>query len=370
VDEFLAYKKTLDEAVIPPMDENLMYLLERLTDLLDIDEDIAGLPDESPFLDKILLCLGRLFGDDEQPDEDVMLIARYQIASKSCLDGSEFVRELDALDTFPDGRSNFPLGDFLIDPNVPVGLNRTRAVLTISSQTELFRALRNILAGICCKHPCVLKVHGWNIVKQDQSWSVLIDTDEAQPFSIAAFQKLGPLDQSEFLLSLAIGMLEIHCRGVFHNNLKDERSIQVKNGRAQICNFELLDDTASFKADTVASQTLFRHDPLWPAHSTYQAYIASVLREEAKSPEGSPLPLREVADAIANEATPKSFPFDLFFHLVHSSELWKTRHEPLDVGGALAQLTRGLDGAGAAGFRVSVNDHLDASNTLHLGMFK
>jgi hypothetical protein len=376
ISAFWKYERFLNETPVEPMDENLMYLLQQLTSMISISRRLDDLPRGSPFSDKILFCLGRMFGDENEQNPEVVLIARYQFATKGCLDGAEFLRELDAFQTFPPGRPNFSLGAFLIDPDQPISPNRRRTLLHIASQNELFRALRTILAGICCEHPCVLKVHGWNVMRQDGALSLFIDTDDAEPLSIEGFKDWSAPDQSKFLLSIAMGMLEIHSRGVLHNNLTDAVSIQIKNGRAQICNFGLLDEHASFAADTAACQALFSHAQDEAFHlsrqlnegnssshqRTFQDYITTALeceRELEESPSRSD-PLRECYDQIKNEATAASFPFDLFFHLVHCSEFWRSRDEPLDVGAALAQLTCGLDEPGTEGFKAAVNESLAA----------
>jgi hypothetical protein len=380
---FAEYKRYLDNELVEPMDEHLRYLLGKLTDMISIGGELATLPEGSPFLDKILFCLGRMFGD-----EDVVLIARYQIASKRCLDGAEFVQELDAIQTFPPGRPHFPLGNFIIDPDQPIGSNRRRTFVAIPGQGALFQALRNILAAICCEHPCVLNLHGWNIVKHEGNWSVLVETGEADPLWIPDFERWSALDQSKFLLSTAIAVLELHCRGVLHGKLDDMESFQVKDGRAQLCNFGLLDAGASFETDAVAAQQLFSlaseessrlareeaddgGDAIpWTPSSTFPSYIEYVLVQENIRSPGDERPLREFAREIASEATPKGFPFDLFFHLVHCPGLWARRKGPLDVPDALVQLTRGLDDPGHDRFTAAVRDHLAARGFLPPGFFK
>jgi hypothetical protein len=56
-------------------------------------------------------------------------------------------------------------------------------------------------------------------------------------------------------------------------------------------------------------------------HSCFGVDIHEVLDEERQSSPGGEGPFQDVAGGIANEAKPKYFPFDLFFHLVHSPEL-------------------------------------------------
>jgi serine/threonine protein kinase len=394
ISKFEEYRGMLDRAPSEPMDENLRFLLEQLTNIIRFGDELGTIPPGSPFLEKILFCLGRLFGlehqpdgergrrpvGEEQPNPEVILVARYQIATNGCLDGSEFVRELEAFRTFPTGRAAFPLEDFLIAPDQPVGANRRRTLIPIPNQTELFRVLRNILAGICCEHPCVLKVHGWNIVKRDDSFSVVIETDTADAFSIADFDTWTALDRSKFLLSAAMGVLELHCRHVFHNNLADDGSLQVKYGRAQICSFGTLDERASFHRDTFDFQALFdrstaespRLPPVFPdevnsgvRESAFEGHIREVLKDETN--EG---PLRTFSREIKEEARPKSFPFDLFFHLVHSSELWGSRDDSLDVSSAFAELTRGLDEGSMDRFKASVNDQVSTNGFLRSGFFK
>jgi serine/threonine protein kinase len=367
IGKFIEYKERVSRP-IEPADENLKYLLGQLTNIIHF-ADGAGLPPGSPYLDQILSCLGLLFGDEGQKNQDVILIARYQILTKGSLDGSEFLRELDAIDSFPPGRPNFGLGDFLIDSTQKVAPNRQRTTIPIPNRNELFRVLRNILAGICCDHPCVLKVHGWNIEQGDEGFSVLIETDEAKPVSFEQFKVWPAVDQSKFLLSAAIGVTELHCYGVFHNNLGDEGSIQVKNGRAQICNFGLLDETASFETDTVACQVLFSYAAEEYSHlvcemddvitrgryeTDFRGYIRGVLKY------GGQVPFQDFARDIAAEAKPRCFPFDLFFHLVHFPELWRSAERSVDVGTALAELTRGLGPRGKARFAAKVNDQMAA----------
>jgi hypothetical protein len=389
VPEFNEYKDILNHARIEPIDANLKYLLEQLTDIIhDTARKALFLPPGSPYLDEILFCLGRMFGDEHQQNDEVVLIARYQIATKGCLDGPEFVRELDALYTFPSGRSNFPLGAFLIDPDQPLGAHRRPTRIPVPNRNALFRALRNILVGICCDHPCVLKVHGWNIVQNDEGFSVLIVTDEADPFSIDQFKGWAPVDQSRFLLSAAIGVLELHCRGIFHNQMVADGWLQVKNGRAQICNFGLLDESEnldenpSLKKDTEACEALFElaraefsrlkrirecEGILQCMVLTFQSYVQDVLDHERQTSKGGQGPLQDLAQDIANDAKPKHFPFELFFHLVRCKELWQSQDVSLDVAGGLAELTRGLDDVGKARFKEAVNAEIDAHKFLPPG---
>jgi hypothetical protein len=315
----------------------------------------------------------------------VILIARYQFATKGCLDGSEFLQELDALDAFPPGRSNFVLANFLIDPTQPPAApNRTRTPITISNRNDLFRALRNILAGICCQHPCVLRVHGWNIRNNEGNWEIVIETDETRPFSLEEFKRLTPLDQSKFLLSVALGMLEIHCRGVLHNNIKDDAWIQVLNGRPQICNFGLLDGNPSLRADTLACRELFSHASDESSHlknavydhgawvnedPDFQSHIRDRLEYEHSRAADGPHPLLKLSQEIKTSARPISFPFDLFFHLVHSVELWQKTAGPVDFGEALAKLTRGLDDSAKDRFKDAVNTGLATQPFLKAQLF-
>jgi hypothetical protein len=73
--------------------------------------------------------------------------------------------------------------------------------------------------------------------------------------------------------------------------------------------------------------------------------------------------------SFANRAIPMGFPFDVFFHPVRSPELWRNRDGSLDVGGALAKLTRGLDERGYRRFEAGVHEHMAAPGFLPPGFF-
>jgi serine/threonine protein kinase len=375
-ESFSTYKKHLDQEVIQPMDENLMYLLRQLTDLLAMAGEIEALPIDSPPVEGILFCLGRLFGHENRQNEDVILIARHQFATKRCLDGSAFLTELEAFENFPRDRCKFPLADFLIDPDRPLDSNQTLREIEISNRNDLFRELRNILAGLCCSHPCVLKIHRWNIRNIEGKWLMSIVTDKAHEFSIDACQC--PLDQSKFLFSLAIGMLELHSRGVLHHNLSDRGSILIRNGRAQICRFGLLDEAASFYGDKQACDWLFgqAQDPISRLQRQDGSSVISIpfheYLKEILTQEHDPRPLSDVYQAIKNEVGTSNFPFDLFYLLVHpaNSRLWQSQDEVLDVASGLASLTRGLNPEGIAHFKSIVNKRASAQAFLTPDLFR
>jgi serine/threonine protein kinase len=378
--EFAAYKSYLDGARVEAMDENLMYLLRQLQDMSQIGNKLEQLPPGSPSVDIILFCLGRMFGDDAEQNCDVVAVARYQFATKRRLDGSAFLDELDALQTFPPGRSKCPLLKVLIDPNQPVGTDQTLLLIPISTRDDFFRALRNVVAGICCQHPCVLKVHGWNIVHVQGDWAVAILADKADRFSVEEFERWSPQDQSKFLLTVAIGMLEIHSRGVLHNGVAGQEWLQVKDGRAQICNFGLLGETASFLADTVACQELFNRatdefarlrrltdtypGEMYEVELSFEGYINEAIEHEQVVGVNSASPLRDLSQEIKNQAAGCSFPIDLYWHLIRSVELWASRDGPLDVADGLAQLTRGLDEEVKSRFKMAVNEKISAFGSL------
>jgi serine/threonine protein kinase len=393
--EFTEYKQSLDREPTKPRDENLMYLLEKLRKLDPIVSQIQDLPIGSPTVERILCCLGRLFGNENHQNEDVVLIARYQFATKRCLEGCAFLAELEAFEHFPGDRCKFPLADFLINPEGPLGPDQELNTIEISNRNDLFRALRNILAGICCSHPCVLKFHAWSIRKFEEKWIISIVTDKAAEFSIAKFNKWNAPKQAKFLLTLAIGMVEIHSRGVLHNNLRDTGSIRVQNGRAQIYNFGLLDERPSFFKDTESCNLLFRQAkdefsrlerPIFrfseeneeneenDLHELFSlhGYVEDALKREAETQEGAsaPCPLKDLFQSIKDAAI-GDFPFDLFFHLVDSrnSELWQSKDEPLDVASALASLTRGLDEAKKERFKNIINETAQAQKWLTADLF-
>jgi hypothetical protein len=154
----------------------------------------------------------------------------------------------------------------------------------------------------------------------------------------------------------------------------------VKNGRAQICNFGLLEDNASFLTDTVDCQDLFGHasDPysqlplaqsndgqLQLYESVFQEYIVDVMEHGLAVEDG-----RQFYNEVRSEVAPKYFPFDLFFHLVHCPELWRSGDDSLDVGGALAELTRGLDEGRKASFKAELNGHIATRGFISPGYFQ
>jgi hypothetical protein len=216
-------------------------------------------------------------------------------------------------------------------------------------------------------------------------------TEAAVPFSIDEFKRWNSPVQAEFLFSVAIGILEIHCRGVFHNNLNSLQWLQVRNGRAQICNFGLLDDNPSCLKDRDACHGLFEcaeeefyrlqrpcpnQDPgkgakLLLVQFTFEEYIKEVLQHEknTKRDESAPSPLRDLGLKIEEEAQKCDFPLDLYRHLLHSKELWGSTGGPLDVGDVLAQLTVGLDAEEKERFKAAVNEQVAGHGSLTPAFF-
>jgi serine/threonine protein kinase len=445
--KFEEYREYLDRAGAELLDENLMYLLRQLTDMMHIGEQLEQLPKGSPFVDKTLFCLGRLFGDDKNQNEDVVLVARYQFATKRFLDGAAFLNALDAIEALntleniravesrelfealgalraitppevaeglegisppealqtlkqrlaaealrslhtsrPD-RVTFPLAKFLINPEAPAGPNRVLTRIPILNRDALFRALRNILAGICCEHPCVTKFHGWNIAYDQGQCEIVMVTEVGTPFSIAEFEGWDVQRQAAFLLTVAVGIFEMHCRGVFHNNLQSVTSLQVSDGRAQICDFGLLDDSASYLTDTKACQELFAHaadeafrlrrsiknqeGEISEVELSIEGYVEEVLEHEKEVEKGTAAswPLRNMYERIQKEAKTHTFPFELYLHLVRSKEVWASSDGPCDVGDALAQLTLGLDTDAKERFKTAVNEAISARGFLALDFF-
>jgi hypothetical protein len=340
----------------------------------------------SPSVDRILSCLGLLFRDHGDLNDDVILVARYQFATKRCLDGHALLHDLERLETLRNsapGPPRFPLAKWLIDPTQGLGANQTLTRIPISTRVDLFLALRNILVGICCEHPCVLKLHGWNIEYADGMWQVLMVSDRAEPVSLAEFEAWSSRDQSAFLLTVAMGMVEIHSRGVVHNNLANERSIQMRNGRAQICNFCLLDEEASCFGDTVACVELFNRARDETARlqlppfrgegsfeNSFDGYVLGALGKMPCNGGERCTGLVQVAQEIKNEITGYDFVFDLYFDLVDCEELWTSKDEGLSVADGLAQLTRGLDHDGKDSFKAAVNESISTCGFLRTDFFE
>jgi hypothetical protein len=67
-----------------------MHLLRQLTNMMYVASDVERLPPFSPFMETVLFCLGRMFGDERHPDSSVALVARFQFATRRCLDGPSF----------------------------------------------------------------------------------------------------------------------------------------------------------------------------------------------------------------------------------------------------------------------------------------
>jgi serine/threonine protein kinase len=95
VDEFVKYQRYLESAKSTSRDDDLMYLLRGLRAMDQVSTDIRDLPDGSPLVEKILVCLGRMFGPGDATD--VQSVARDQFASRGCLDGTAFLRALEGL---------------------------------------------------------------------------------------------------------------------------------------------------------------------------------------------------------------------------------------------------------------------------------
>jgi hypothetical protein len=332
-----------------------------------INDIFVRFPSASPFMERILFCLGRLFDVGGSGRDEVTLIARYQFARRLCLDQAEMVSELEVFEGFPADRSNFPLADFLID--LPIDDEGARhLVMPINTRDDLFRALRQILAGICCRHPYVLRVLGWNIAFQTATpgestesgassstskWKVHILTQKAPELSREVYEGWSKDEQQGFVLTAASGLAWIHNCGILHNHLSSATSYRCRGTEAQICDFGLLSENAGFDQDTEDFTQLF---------AAWGGFTPVVSREVEPYPppkegesavrETKPLSFEEYVDKHdppesepTRLAKPVSvtFPFDLFFHLVGSKLLWEPSGEPLDVPEALGKLTRGLD---------------------------
>jgi hypothetical protein len=384
--DFLEYKLYLDGVGVPPRDDDLMYLLRGLKAMDEVAADMARLPAASPFVERILLCLGRMFGPEHA--DDVKLVARYQFACKGCLDGPQFIRELNALQAFPPDRPKFPLAQFLIDPDQPLSPDRVLTVRRIANRNDLFAVLKTILVGLCFTHRYLQKCHGWNVRKVRDQFEILVVTDRADQFRAKEFGKWDAETQRRFVWSAAAGLAALHSRGVCHANLSDERSIcvtRLEDGspRAQICNFGLarpeslsqpfVSDTTAFSARFVAykpqgnlATAVKNLGQVWegPWWHSFEAFLMEHCLDDIH-----PVDRSEFYDELARSIRYEDFPLDLLFHLIRSPDLWVMNDDAMDLPGALAELTRGLDGDGKKAFSGAVNASLEANGCLNTGFF-
>jgi serine/threonine protein kinase len=382
---FHAYQQELDQIPNSPVNDTLLVLLRQLRNMLDIDNQIKrDLDPASPFIEKVLFCLGRLFGDGSRIDPDVMLIARYQFAAKHSLESGPFLAELDALEELPPGRPAFPLADFLMDPKL-VDEELAVRVIPLKTRNDLFALLREILAGICCQHRYILKFHGWNVQHVDDQWQILIWTEKAWPFPWDKYGRLAEGFQQRFLGTAASGLAWAHKCGFFHNNLMNSESIQAQNGVSKICLFGLLDEHAGFQKDTEDFMDLFARaggyqpivfrrvpvDPDQPGETEVDAdgYTRAPISFEVYL-DDEICRGWEVEEGVLMPDPPKEFPFDPFFHLMRSDDVWTRKDGGVDVPAALAELSRGLDPSGIAKFKEAVERELASSGFLRPGFYK
>jgi serine/threonine protein kinase len=371
---FEEYRATLDQAGIEPINEHLMDLIRQLRNMLDSDQELGGFPPGTPFSENVLFCLGCMFGDGVRPNQDVMLVARYQLANRGSLDGPAFIAKLRLLENFPSFPTRFALARFLIDPTQPVSSGQILVPTIITTHDDLFHALRNILCGICCRHPCVLGFHGWNIRQRNGKWEILILTDSADPFSLEEYGKLDKKAQTHFLWTAALGMAAVHACNIIHNGLRNAASFQIKHGRAQLCNFALFDcdtETPDFSKDPEDFMRLFDNSPcVYPSLLnitdsgvtilSFEDYIREELEADQKRDEEERHHCLDLINEIQNdliamrEPPAEDLPFDLFVRLVRSRELWTPKDGPLDVPTALSQIAW-LDPGGVERFKDAVS---------------
>jgi tRNA A-37 threonylcarbamoyl transferase component Bud32 len=389
--EFDNYKADLESGTPPTVDEDLLLLVRQLRNMAAIDKDFGALPVASPFMERTLLCFGLMFDDAGSGKYDAAIVARYQFATRYCLERDEFLTELRGLQTFPGNRAHFPLAGFLVDVPATPSSKDGHVLRLIKTRDDLFRALREISAGICCQHPCVLRVLNWNIqsaakphewrrVNPDANWAVYFQTEQADDFSEAVYAGWDENEQHNFLVSAARGLAWIHNCGIFHNNLSSVTSYRCRGSEAQICGFGLSSGDSGFCRDTVDFADLFRG---WRGSKpVLERVVRSRDREDAGSTKNLSFEeyVEDQVDSLQRaqpERDSVDFPFDLFYHLVdtpdrHRSEsLWSATpgpNEPLDaaaIAEALAQLTRGLnDDTKLGDFKRDVKHALETRGSL------
>jgi hypothetical protein len=380
--KFQAYRKYLDGAAPAPTDDNPMYMLRQLRDVRQVANEVALLPQAAPFIEKIRVCFTRMFGAENA--DAVTLVLRHQFATRRCLEGHSFLDGLHAFERLPAGRPRFPLAEFLIDPNAPMGHDIVQDEIRIETRDDLFRALKQILVGICCSHPFVVKFHGWNIGRVDGKLKVLIRRDRAEPLLSDAVPQLLKWDveqQRAFLRSAGAGLAALHDRGIFHDNLLDEVSVCVRYEGglplAQIWNVGLgagdAPDGRFAKDTTDFSNRFLDYDPdeaLIPALASLQGGLdENNIHLDPHSFETFwrvdclpvPVPDRDaVAQRAFSDARYGDFPLDILFHLLESPNLWLSTGAGMgDIGSELALLTRGLDPAGIDTFKRAVTACLE-----------
>jgi hypothetical protein len=389
---FREYKKDLDRAPITPMDEDLMDLMRNLRNMLDVHDLLVALPESSPFSETILLCFGLMFGDGGRPDEHVILVTRYQLATKGYpdgnrrtheLDGAGFVKQLRTLRNFPPDGRHFPLAEYLMKPQATPRPDQTETARIIETRDDLYAALREILCGICCQHPLVLKFRGWNLRRVQGRWEILIWNDKADAFDPATYRQWDRSTQRQFVWSAAAGVACAHSRGIVHHGLNRMDSIRVKNGRPQICRFGLLQANGNwadfFLTDTQQFATLFNNirgyhvdfsrdrtnepdapNRLWQSFQEFMDAVRAEQRIEAGCQPHVRYPLLELRDQINREIADEetrspTLPFDIFVQLIRS-DCWTSRAVELDVPSAMAEFTLGYDREGINTFKQAFND--------------
>jgi serine/threonine protein kinase len=99
---------------------------------------------------------------------------------------------------------------------------------------QLCNVLREILAGIYCKHPAVVPFVGWNFLCNENPHVVIIVTEFMEGGTIAEHLDATPTQKMIYLYGVARGLCRLHSLSILHRDVKLENIFVDSEGHPRI----------------------------------------------------------------------------------------------------------------------------------------